>query len=164
MILRNKISTTCTDPVRVECPVEFLVAEDFSVIDLFFQILRSILRVDLILIIKILMNDLIIITLIVLVSLVLGLIKFNTINTRNNSWQLKFVEIWNDFFNFFIVGLIGYYFFLARLPQLLNGGVLNIFDFVLFIIFTLGLFGHLCVLSKNITDGIEVIFKRILER
>lgn len=110
------------------------------------------------------MNNIIIIAIIFVVSLSLGLIKYGSIaKAYNNSpWQLKFIEIWNDFMNFFITGLVGYYFVLVRLPVLINSATLNMGDFILFIIFTLGLFGHLCVMSKNITEGVEVILKRVL--
>lgn len=110
------------------------------------------------------MSNLITIGAIFFVSLALGLIKFGIYDSKSWKWQHKFAEIWNDFVNFFLAGLIGYYFVLVRLPRLLNGEILNLSDFVLFVIFTLGLFGHLCVVSKNITDGIEAILKRVLEK
>lgn len=101
-----------------------------------------------------------------LLSLLLGLIKYGSIANayKNSPWQLKFIEIWNDFMNFFIASLMGYYFVLIRWPLLLTGDELRPSDFVLFIIFMLGLFGHLCVMSNNITKGIEAILSRVLER
>lgn len=98
------------------------------------------------------------------VALVLGLIKYGSLSGayKNTSWQLKFVEIWNDFVNFFITGLIAYYFIRVKWPLLLEGKPLEISDLVLLIILMLGLFGHLCVASKNITDGIESVLKKIL--
>lgn len=110
------------------------------------------------------MDNLIVIGTLFLVSLTLGLIKFGSLDSNGWKWQRKFAEIWNDFVNFFITGLVGYYFVLVRIPLLLKGEVLNTSDFALFFIFVLGIFGHLCVMSKNITDGIEVIIKRVLER
>lgn len=103
---------------------------------------------------------------IILASLVLGLIKYGSLADQyeDKPWQSKFNEIWNDFVNFFIAGLVGYFFVFARLPSLLKGEQLNISDFGLLVIFILGLFGHLCVMSKNITDGITAIFKRVLEK
>ncbi len=97
------------------------------------------------------------------VSLVLGAIKYGSLTNsyKGQSWQLKFIEIWNDFINFLIAGLIGYYFVLVKWPLLRNGEALNTGDFILFIIFALGMFGHLCVISKNITDGVEEILRRI---
>jgi hypothetical protein len=110
------------------------------------------------------MNKIYIILGMFLVSFVLGFIKYKSLseNYKNQCWQLKFLEIWNDFINFFIAGLIGYYFILIRWPLLEKGETLNIGDFVLFIIFMFSVFGHLCVLSKNITEGVEVIIKKIL--
>ncbi len=100
------------------------------------------------------------------VSVSLGFIKYGSLSEsyKNKSWQLKFIEFWNDFTNFFITGLIGYYFVVDRWPLLQNGRTPNTGDFVLFIIFLLGLFGHLCVMSKNITEGVSAILKRVLER
>ena len=97
-------------------------------------------------------------------SFLLGLIKFESLDTKNWKWQLKFVEIWNDSFNFLIANLIAYYFYFYRFPLLIDGKDLALSDFGLFVIFMLGVFGHLCIMSKNITDGIEAIIKRILDR
>lgn len=85
------------------------------------------------------MNNLIVIGLLFLISLILGIIKYKSI-------------------------YLHYYFVVVRLPALLKGEVLVLSDFVLFIIFILGLFGHLCVMSLNITKGVEAILSRVLER
>lgn len=100
------------------------------------------------------------------VSLILGFVKYGSLATsyENSTWQLKFIEIWNDTMNFFISGIVGYYFILIRWPLLSKGEILVSSDFILFIIFALGMFGHLCVMSKNITEGIETIIKRVLEK
>lgn len=110
------------------------------------------------------MDNLIVVKAIFLASLVLGLIKFGSLDSRGWKWQQKFAEAWNDFVNFTIAGFVGYYFILVRWPILQEGRSLNTSDFFLLAIFAMGLFGHLCVLSKNITDGIEAILKRVLER
>ncbi len=101
---------------------------------------------------------------IITISIILGLIKYKSISDQytGKNWQLKFSEIWNDFFNYFISGLIGYYFIFIRLP-FLNGDSLNAIDVVLFFIFILGIFGHLCVISKNLADGIQAILDKILK-
>lgn len=110
------------------------------------------------------MSSAVTIVILFFLSLILGIIKYGSLANayKNAPWQLKFIEIWNDFVNFFIAGLIGYYFALVRLPSLLKGEIPTISDFVLFIIFMLGLFGHLCVMSKNITEGVNAILTRIL--
>lgn len=123
------------------------------------------------------MGNLITIILIAVVSVVLGLIKYfgnvyyaydhNTdkINPAKNApWQWKFVEIWNCSLNFFFAGLIGYYFISIRYYFLLNGGELRLSDFALFIIFAMCLFGHFPHLIKNITEGINAILRRVLEK
>ena len=112
------------------------------------------------------MNNLIIFGVVILASLILGLIKYSSLadQYKGKPWQSKFNEAWNDFINFFIAGLIGYYFVLVKWPLLQKGEVLNTGDFVLFIIFALGMFGHLCVISKNITDGVEEILRGIKKK
>lgn len=101
---------------------------------------------------------------IIAASIILGLIKYKSISDQyiGKKWQSKFSEIWNDFFNYFISGSIGYYFIFIRLP-FLNGTSLTVIDAVLLFILILGVFGHLCVISKNLTDGIQAILDKILK-
>lgn len=129
---------------------------------------------------------LIVVLIIFAVSIVLGIIKYravyysppgkdiegNDIDAKDNwgklrgksnaPWQWRFVEIWNHTLSFLFAGLIGYYLFLARLDPILQGGTLNASDFVLLILFSLCIFGWFPYLLKNITEGINVIFERIL--
>lgn len=98
------------------------------------------------------------------VSLVLGSIKFGSLETAQWRWQQKFAEVFNNFLNFLIPGLIGYYFILVRWPLLVGGEALKVSDFVLLAIFAMGLFGHLCVLSLNITEGVKAILDRVLTK
>lgn len=99
-------------------------------------------------------------------SLILGLIKYASISSayKNTSCQLKFVEIWNDFINFLIGGLIGYYFISVRWPQLVNGMSPNTGDFVFIIIFLVSMFGHLPVISHHLTEGISTIVEKVLKK
>lgn len=98
-------------------------------------------------------------------SLLLGLIKFGSLSDayKGKPWQLKFIEIWNDFINFFVAGLIGYYFVLIKWPMIIEGEKLDTGDIFLLVIFLFGLFGHLCVLSKNLTENIQDFIKKYLE-
>ncbi len=112
------------------------------------------------------MNTILILGILFFASLILGLIKYGSLadQYKGKSWQLKFNEIWNDFINFAIPGLIAYYFILIRWPLLQKGQSLNSVDIILSLIFIIGLFGHLSVMSYNITKGVEAILSRILER
>ena len=111
------------------------------------------------------MTNLTIIGITLLFSLVLGFIKYGSLvsSYKGKPWQLKFLEIWNNFISFFIGGMIGYYFVSVRWNLLLEGEPLSTSDFVLIIIFALCIFGHLPVLSLNISEGIAAILKRVLE-
>jgi len=126
------------------------------------------------------MQNIIILSTIAIISFILGVIKYGSISfnykspssnpeknpsnlsSKNSSWQIKFVEIWNDFANFFIAGVIGFYFYAVRLPLWLRGEVLSATDLILAIMLVLGVFGHLCVMSYNITEGVESILKKFL--
>lgn len=110
------------------------------------------------------MTSFVIFGLIVLVSIVLGLVKFGTIETESWNWQRKFAEAWNSFVNFFIAGMIGYYLMTVRWPLLLRSETLYVSDFILFAILAMGLFGHLNVLSYNLTKGVEAILERVLKK
>lgn len=121
--------------------------------------------------------NLIVIFIIFLISVIFGFIKYyGNVSSRydynadekkplkNAPWQWKFVEVWNGFINFFLGGLIGYYFIFIRWAYISQGQPLNVGDFVLIFIFASCLFGHFSLLIKNITEGVSAILKRILEK
>jgi hypothetical protein len=122
------------------------------------------------------MNNLYILGVLFILSLLLGYIKYNNIlhnynfeedrekPLKNVPWQWKFIEIWNGFVNFFLGGLIGYYFISIRLSFILEGKTLDLSDFILIFIFASCLFGHFSILLLNITKGVEAIIKRVLEK
>lgn len=88
---------------------------------------------------------------------------FEHLKVKGTPWQLKFLEIWNNFISYSIGGLIGYYFFTVRWELLLGGEQVTISDFGLILLLSLSFFGHLPVLSRNISEGISAILKRVLE-
>ena len=111
-----------------------------------------------------------ILTIIIFVSVILGVIKYQTLEDEDRGprkewpWQSKFIETWNAFINFLLPGLAAYYFFTVRWPLLKNGADANATDFIILGVVILGFFGHLSVMSYNITRGIEAIIDRILVR
>lgn len=111
------------------------------------------------------MNRFVVLFVLVPFGLTLGYIKFKSLEAElKNKWH-KFIEFWNDFANYFIAAFIGYYFLDTFWPSLSGGRGLNNLhgsDFILLIVFLLGIFGHLCVMSNNITEGIRAIIKRVL--
>lgn len=86
------------------------------------------------------------------------------IKYKNAPWQWKFFEVWASFANFCIAGLIGYYFVYVRLEPISKGGSISTADFVLFFIFAMCLFRWFPYLLKNLTEGINSILKRVLEK
>lgn len=101
-----------------------------------------------------------------IVSIFLGIIKFyalGVVKDKNRSWQLNFAEIWNCSWNFIIAGFVGYYFALYRWPAVTTSQRIEFTDIWLFVIFAMGIFGHLNVLSKNVSEGIQAIFKKFFE-
>lgn len=98
-------------------------------------------------------------------SLLLGCVKLLSVAGAHgsNRW-VKVIEFWNDFANYFITALIGYYFVVTMWPDLSAGRSLDlgVADFILFLAFLLGLFGHLRVFSYNVTESIAAIIKRVL--
>ncbi|MDH4330836.1 MAG: hypothetical protein OEV93_04760 [Candidatus Moranbacteria bacterium] len=112
----------------------------------------------------------------VIISIVLGFIRYKVVFSRYNfekdllqsienaPWQLKFEEVWNSSISFFIGGFIFYYFIEFRWIFLVKGGALELRDLFLFIVFIMAIFGHLPVLSANITKGVESILNRVLIR
>lgn len=119
--------------------------------------------------------SLIIFAVIVLASILLGytwylsIIQDETENReekllRNSSPQRKFKDFWAYFINFIIGGSIGYYLVDIRWNYIKNSGSLSTGDLFLIILFVVSMFGHLPVLSHNITKGVEAIISRVMER
>ena len=85
-------------------------------------------------------------------------------NYKKGQWQLKCLEYWNGFVSYSLAGLMGYYFILYRWPHLKEGQILTPSAFALFIVFAFSIFGHLAVAVRNITEGIEAILKKVIQR
>jgi len=101
-----------------------------------------------------------------IVSIGLGYIKFGTLKQPkkdNWNWQQKFAEIWNCSINFFIASLVAYYFVIVRWPFIASGNNPTVADFILLLVFGMGMFGHLNVLSLNLTEGVEAIISRFMK-
>ncbi len=75
-----------------------------------------------------------------------------------------FFEIWRDAVCYFITVIIGYFFLIIRWPNVKSDGILSTSDFILGIVFLLGILGWLPYLAKNITQGIDVIISKVLKK
>lgn len=119
--------------------------------------------------------NLIIFAVIILASILLGYTWYQSIIQdetksgkekllKNSSSQRKFKDFWAYFINFIIGGSVGYYLVSVRWGYVKSGDPLNFGDFFLVLLFVVSMFGHLPVLSLNITKGVEAIISRVLER
>ncbi len=110
------------------------------------------------------MNDIIFWLLICIASIVWGLLHYYAgyyIDIDKHNKAFKFLELWRNFINYFLTLTIVYYFISIRWLYI-NQGNFSISDFILFIVFIVGVFGWLPYFVKNITEGITVIFKKFL--
>ena len=111
------------------------------------------------------MDNLIVWISIAILSLVLSYFHYSAgyedgIEKRN--FNYKFLSFYRFVVNYFITGSIAYYFISAGV--FVTKAELTREDFLLGLVFLIGIFGWLPYFVKNITEGIAVIFKRVLER
>ncbi len=120
------------------------------------------------------MNNFIIWIILICVSVFLGFIKYRG-NTRyiyetdsgdkkNPPFSWKFTEIWNQFFNFFLGGVISYYFIDIKYKVIISNGVLNFGDFILLFVGAMCFLGYFPHLLKNLTQGINAILQKIMDK
>jgi len=113
------------------------------------------------------MNNIFIWLIICLISFVWGGLHYKAnyfFEIENKNKYFKFLEYWRHCLNYFISLVIIYYFVSFRWPNIkLNGNISNE-DFILSIILFMGIFGWIPYFIKNVTEAINVIFKRILDR
>lgn len=113
------------------------------------------------------MDSAIIWFIILAVSLFFGVLDHIKIENDKKSKKGKsftFLEVWRHSVNYFITATVVYYFVEMRWPDISQGVVWSISDFVLGIVFLIGVFGWLPYFVKNITEGINAIIARILGR
>lgn len=107
-------------------------------------------------------NTIILIVILITSALLAVLSRIAAYN--NNSKIFYLLEIWRDMVCYFVAAAIGYFFLAIRLPHINNDGVLSTSDFVLGITFLMGILGWLPYFVKNITEGIQVIISKVLNK
>jgi hypothetical protein len=113
------------------------------------------------------MNNILIWTLIIGVGAGFGIAHhkagYNSeLSTRNQYY--KFLEFWRVFANYLIAGVLVYYFAAVRWPQVQATADIKGSDFVLGALFLICIFGWLPYFIKNVTEGINVIFEKVLRK
>ena len=109
------------------------------------------------------MNNITIWLILVFVSIVFGISnRIAAHNENGNCWW--FFEVWRDFVNYFISFLIGYFLVVIRWPYIAQSGNLSGSDFLLGLIFFVGILGWWPYFIKNVTEGIDAIITKILDK
>lgn len=113
------------------------------------------------------MNNIIIWLIICAISFVWGLLHYKAryyADIDKHNEYFKFLEFWRACINYFITLVIVYYFVSVRWSYITQYSNLSAGDFILGIVFLIGVFGWLPYFIKNITEGINVIFSRIFDK
>jgi|AntAceMinimDraft_17_1070374.scaffolds.fasta_scaffold477942_1 hypothetical protein len=100
-------------------------------------------------------------------SIIWGLFHYNAgyyADIDKHNKYFKFLEFWRLCINYFVTLVIAYYFVTVRWAHIGQGSNFSTGDFILGIIFIIGIFGWLPYFVKNITEGISVIFKKYFEK
>jgi hypothetical protein len=109
------------------------------------------------------MNNIVIWLTIGTISLLFGIFsRIAAHNAKSKPWW--FFEWWRDFVNYFITGTIAYFVVAVRWPKISQSGNLSVNDFVLLLAFFIGALGWWPYFIKNITEGINAIVGRILNK
>ncbi len=113
------------------------------------------------------MNNLYTWLIISVVSIVWGLLHykaryFKEIDNENKFFKL--LEFSRFVINYFIALSIFYYFVSKRWPTINQNGDFTTTDFLLGMLFLIGIFGWLPYFVKNLTEGINAILKKILDK
>lgn len=94
-------------------------------------------------------------------SIILGIFsRIAVYNEKSKPWW--FFEWWRDCVSYFMAGVMGYFFVVVRWPIITKSGNLSANDFILCLIFLMGVLGWLPYFIKNITEGIGKILGIIL--
>lgn len=113
------------------------------------------------------MNNIIIWLPICSVSIIWGFLHYKAkyyVDIDKHNEYFKFLEFWRACVNYFITLVIVYYFISVRWPRIVQGNNFSAEDFILGIIFLVGVFGWLAYFIKNITEGVSVIFSKIFNK
>ena len=83
---------------------------------------------------------------------------------KDESVIFWFFEVWRSSVSYFITGVIGYFLVAIRWPDIVQSGSLSVGDFVLCLTFFIGVLGWWPYFIKNITEGINAIIAKLLNK
>jgi len=107
------------------------------------------------------MNNIYIWLILGVASIIFGILsRIAAYHVKSKVWW--FFEVWRDVVSYFITGVIGYFLVAIRWPKITESGNLSVGDFVLCLVFFMGVLGWLPIFIKNVTEGINAIIERII--
>lgn len=83
---------------------------------------------------------------------------------KDKSVIFWFFEVWRSSVSYFITSVIGYFLVAIRWPDIVQSGSLSSGDFVLCLAFFIGVLGWWPYFIKNITEGINAIVAKLLDK
>jgi hypothetical protein len=113
------------------------------------------------------MNDLVIWSVVVSLSLILGALHYNAgyyADIDKHNGYFKFLEFLKHTINYFISLTILYYLISVRGEDIIKNNRIYSEDLILGAVFLMGIFGWLPYFVKNITEGINAIFARVFNK
>lgn len=99
----------------------------------------------------------------IFISIVFGILDHIQVLGKNKRVK-TFMEIWRHSTGFFVATAIGYYMISIRWPFIKQGNGFFTSDLVLGLLFIVSVTGWLPYLIKNITEGINAILNRALNK
>lgn len=82
---------------------------------------------------------------------------------KKDNIALWFFETWRCSVGYFITGIIGYFLIAIRWPNIAQSGDLSVSDFILCLVFVIGILGWIPYFIKSTNDGIKSIADKLIK-
>lgn len=109
------------------------------------------------------MNNIVTWIIIAVISIAFGILE--TTAVHNPKGQIfRLMEIWRHSVGYFIAFAIGRFFVMVRWSHISSDGIFSLSDFILSAVFLVSITGWLGYFIKNMTEGVNAIISRILNK
>lgn len=100
---------------------------------------------------------------IVLACIVFGILDH--ISAMNEKSKIRSIlDVWRHAVNYFITAVLGYFLIVIRWPLITQNASLSSSDFIVGVAFLIGIFGWWPYFVRNVTEGINAIISRTLNK